>query len=416
MRKLTLLMLIGVLVLSFPIFSNASAESTTNIEIILDSSASMAEAVNGVKKDNAARKAVKEVLDLLPETYNVSFRLYSHRFSQQNQEKSCKDTEVIIPFQKYSEEMKQTIENKLLEVTPKGLTPIAYTLKRAAEDFEGKSGKNIIILVSDGEETCGGNPLAVAENINSLDPGVKVYVIGFDVKSSAQLEGIAKKAGGSYYDAKNAKELNTVLKEAVEEATQVTRPTVNLPFTDNFEEEIASAWRTESVGELTLGTEKGEMTIKGKLVEDRLLKAFVGSASWSNYVLSVDIRYDKGSYYAGGSSYPWNRDNRVALFVRAQDQTNMVGFFLQPGGKAGFRVKKYGIWSDMESAGNIPKKNSFNVVISVRDNKYVAMVNDQRVVSSEFSTFQAGFVGLQVAVDKELKAYFDNFKVIPIES
>lgn len=416
MRKhLVILAMLISLVFSFSTFLVAAETSSNNIQIILDSSASMGETVNGVVKINAARDAVKDVLDIMPKSYTVSFRLYSHRYPQQQKQKSCTDTEVILPFQKFNEDMRATIQNKLSQVRPKGLTPIAYTLKQAVKDFEGMSGENTIILVSDGEETCGGNPFAVANNISSLNIGVKVYVIGFDVESKQQLQGIAQRSGGRYYDADNAEELSTVLKEAVQEAAEPPKPEASLPFSDDFEGEMSQAWRTEPVGQLILGAEKGELTIKGELVEDRLLKAFVGSSDWTDYVLSVDIRYDEGAYYSSGTTYPWDRDNRVALFLRAQDKNNMVGFFLQPGGKAGFRVKKYGIWGDMESAGSVSKKNSYEVVISVRGNKYQAMVEDHKVASLEYAKFESGFVGLQVAVDEELKAYFDNFEVTPIE-
>ncbi|MBS3788612.1 VWA domain-containing protein [Candidatus Bipolaricaulota bacterium] len=416
MRKYSVLVVILIsLLFSFSTCLIAAETTSNNIQIILDSSASMAEPVNGVVKINAARNAVKDVLDMMPKSFNVSFRLYSHRYTQQQKQKSCTDTEVILPFQKFSEGMKSTIKDKLSQVKPKGLTPIAYTLKQAVKDFEGMSGENTIILVSDGEETCGGNPFAVANNISALDIGVKVYVIGFDVESKQQLQGIAQRSGGRYYDADNAEELSTVLKEAVQEAAKPPQTQASLPFSDDFEGGMSSAWRTEPVGQLILGAEKGELTIKGELVEDRLLKAFVGNSDWTDYVLSVDIRYDPGSYYSSGTSYPWDRDNRVALFVRAQNQNNMVGFFIQPGGKAGFRIKEYGIWGDMESSGSIPEKKSFNVVLSIKGNKYQAMVDDQKVASLEYSKLESGFVGLQVAVDKELKAYFDNFKVTPIK-
>ncbi len=111
---------------------------------------------------------------------------------------------------------------------PKGMTPIAYTLEQAVNDFFGMTGKNIIVLVSDGEETCGGDPLAMADYIVSLGIGLKVYVVGFDVSSKEQLEEIALRTGGHYYDARNAIELGQALKQAVWEATSVL-------FFDDFE-------------------------------------------------------------------------------------------------------------------------------------------------------------------------------------
>ena len=40
-------------------------------------------------------------------------------------------------------------------LSPKGMTPIGYSLREAAKDFpQGKDGRNVIVLVTDGEESC----------------------------------------------------------------------------------------------------------------------------------------------------------------------------------------------------------------------------------------------------------------------
>ena len=47
--------------------------------------------------------------------------------------------------------------------TPRGQTPLTYSLEQAAQDFGATSDEErVIILVSDGEETCGGDPAAAA--------------------------------------------------------------------------------------------------------------------------------------------------------------------------------------------------------------------------------------------------------------
>jgi len=47
---------------------------------------------------------------------------------------------------------------------PTGWTPISLALQNAGEDFPtGENVRNVIIMVTDGEETCDGDPCAVAE-------------------------------------------------------------------------------------------------------------------------------------------------------------------------------------------------------------------------------------------------------------
>jgi len=53
----------------------------TNIEIILDASNSMVETVPGGVKINVARKAIEQLLEILPASYNVGLHAYGHLFS-----------------------------------------------------------------------------------------------------------------------------------------------------------------------------------------------------------------------------------------------------------------------------------------------------------------------------------------------
>jgi len=395
------------MVVGIAVCATATELEPTNIEIILDASNSMAETVPGGVKIEVAQKAVEQLLAILPASYNVGLRGYGHRFPQDDRSRSCTDTELLSSLKPLTQENRTGITQRLTLMQPKGLTPIAYTLEHAVNDFFSMTGKNIIVLVSDGEETCGGDPLAIADYIVSLGIGLKVYVIGFDVSSRTQLEGIAQRTGGRYYDARNAIELGQALKQAVWEATSVL-------FFDDFEGEMSLAWRTNPVGESSLGVEKDALTTIGKKLEDQPLKAFAGTAIWRDYVLSVDIMYDTGRGYSY-DPYPWGRNHQVVLFIRVNDSNNMVGFFLQPGGQSGFRVKRHGIWGEMTAAGEVPKVYSYHAVITVEGGIYSAMVNDQLIVTLADSTFSQGYVGLQCAVDFGYRVHFDNFMVAPLE-
>jgi len=377
----------------------------TNIEIILDASHSMAGTVAGGVKIQVAQQAIEQLLQILPASYNVGLRVYGHRFPQTDRARSCIDTELLWPLKPLTQENRTAIAQRLILMQPKGLTPIAYTLEQAVNDFVGMIGKNIIILVSDGEETCGGDPLAVADYIMNLGMGLRVYVVGFDVTSREQLEGIALRTGGSYYDARNAIELGQALKRAVWEATSVL-------FFDDFEGEVSPAWRTNPVRGSRLGVENNALTIIGDKQEDQPLKAFVGTILWQDYVLSVDITYDEGRYR---DRRPWMRNNQTALFVRVQDSNNMVGFFLQPGGQSGFRIMRHGIWGEMAAAGEVPQGYGYHVVIAVEGGVYSVMVNDRLVATLADPTFVRGYVGLQCAVDMGERVHFDNFIVAPLE-
>lgn len=66
-----------------------------------------------------------------------------------------------------------------------------------------------MIVVSDGKETCGGDPCAAVRELRAAGIDVRVDVIGFDVGADerAQLVCIAGAGGGRYYDARTPEEL-----------------------------------------------------------------------------------------------------------------------------------------------------------------------------------------------------------------
>ncbi len=61
---------------------------------------------------------------------------------------------------------------------PGGLTPIAASVEAAASVL-GRNG--IVVLVTNGNETCGGTPCALGKDLALFAPDLTVHVIGFRV-------------------------------------------------------------------------------------------------------------------------------------------------------------------------------------------------------------------------------------------
>jgi hypothetical protein len=78
----------------------------------------------------------------------------------------------------------------------------------AKSNFEGAI--NSVILVSDGEETCGGDPVKKAQELCQANIKVVTNVIGFNVSGAveAQLKAIANAGCGTYYSASSKVELD----------------------------------------------------------------------------------------------------------------------------------------------------------------------------------------------------------------
>jgi len=63
-------------------------------------------------------------------------------------------------------------------LAPGGLTPLAASVTAAAGVL---GGAGIVVLVTDGNETCGGTPCALGARLAAERPGLTVHVIGFRV-------------------------------------------------------------------------------------------------------------------------------------------------------------------------------------------------------------------------------------------
>ena len=110
-------------------------------------------------------------------------------------------------------------------VNPKGQTPIGRSLALTSEDLEQKDGFKLIIVVSDGIETCSPEtddpdyPPQVISSMKERGVSFRVNVIGFDIDESETREfltDIAERSGGSYIGANNAEELASAVLGAIE--------------------------------------------------------------------------------------------------------------------------------------------------------------------------------------------------------
>lgn len=203
-----------LIVVTLFVFVPASAQSKTDIEFILDVSGSMRKVSDGEAQIDSARKALTNAIADIPDGTQVALRVYGHRVEQTNKAESCKDSELVQPFSPINRDQ---IKTKIATFNPKGYTPISYSLEKAKEDFGvEREADKVIILLSDGEETCGGDPVAVLKKLQEEGFKVVVHTVGFNVDAATrkQLEDISNATSGTYYDAKGSKGLNDALKEA----------------------------------------------------------------------------------------------------------------------------------------------------------------------------------------------------------
>jgi Mg-chelatase subunit ChlD len=96
-------------------------------------------------------------------------------------------------------------------------TPLAAAIEAVASDLASVSGPRVVVVVSDGEESCDGDPEAAVKALvdQGFDVSVNVVGLGLDRKARRKIERLAEIGQGTYYDARDADQLATALKGAV---------------------------------------------------------------------------------------------------------------------------------------------------------------------------------------------------------
>ncbi|HSA59244.1 MAG TPA: VWA domain-containing protein [bacterium] len=225
------------------------AEAKTDIEFVLDASGSMRAAMGGSTQIDIAKQTVKSTIGTIPADTHVALRVYAHRVEQSDKAGSCVDTELMIPFGPLNA---AAFSARVDSIQPKGYTPIAYSLQQVANDFGiDREAEKVVILVSDGEETCGGDPVQAVKDLIAKGFKLKLHAVGFNVdpKTQAQLQAIAAAGGGQYYDARDGASLGSSLQKITQEALLVQKTTAT------YGTEIKGGDSYETAVPLTPGTE-----------------------------------------------------------------------------------------------------------------------------------------------------------------
>src|SRR5690606_6325107 len=166
----------ALLSLAFLVAQAQVEESPTNIAIIMDASGSMQALLEGGRSRIAvARDEIIALSSELSQSVNASLWVYGHRLSQEDPAASYLDIEEVIPLSPVdAAEFASTVSS----VSAIGYTPIATTLGMAYSSLPA-SERDIIVLMSDGEESCGGDPCAVAAELDSRNIELRIHTIGF---------------------------------------------------------------------------------------------------------------------------------------------------------------------------------------------------------------------------------------------
>ncbi len=177
-----------------------------NLVLIMDFSGSMnADIGNGQTRLEVAKAALNNYIsDLNIGNTRFGFIAYGHTGDNSTASKdlSCNSAEVVYPLGQLD---KSNVQNLINSTQARGWTPIEKSLDTAITELKRlpnyATQRSTIVLITDGEETCDGDPVSKAKQIrgSGIDVVIDVIALGADTALTNKLQPIAESGGGEFY-------------------------------------------------------------------------------------------------------------------------------------------------------------------------------------------------------------------------
>ena len=188
------------------------------VELILDASGSMLQRLGGKRRIDIARDVLVSLVEqTIPAGTPVALRVFGHRKPD-----AC-DTELLVPLAPLE---RRRVSGAIRGTEAKNLakTPIGVSLLEVPQDLASASGPKLVILLTDGEETCDGDPASAIRDLKEAGIDARLNVVGLaidDEALKAEFESWARLGGGLYFDTADEGELGRALEAAMKPKFQV---------------------------------------------------------------------------------------------------------------------------------------------------------------------------------------------------
>jgi Mg-chelatase subunit ChlD len=178
------------------------AGSGVGVEILLDTSNSMLKKIGKQSRLDIANGVMRRLIgETLPEGVPVAVRIFDPA-------KRCGSTLLapLAPLERAS----MLAKVSKVKAGKHTKTPIASTLQQVAADLSQAKGMGVVVLVTDGRESCGGDPQAAIEAIRASGLDVRINIVGFAIQDQDLKDKMAQWAqmgGGQSFDAEDSDSL-----------------------------------------------------------------------------------------------------------------------------------------------------------------------------------------------------------------
>lgn len=191
------------------------------VEVILDASGSMLKRQGSERRIEIARRTLGTLVqETIPAGTGFALRVFGNREAD-----ACR-TDLEIPLAPHDPAQAASL---IAGITAINLakTPIAASIALTLQDLAGVTGERVVILITDGEETCEGDPAQAIEALRAAGVDARVNIVGYaidDADLARTFEAWAAAGGGQYFDAADADQLGAALEQAMAVPFEIVTP------------------------------------------------------------------------------------------------------------------------------------------------------------------------------------------------
>lgn len=192
--------------------NRAALGSGDAVEIILDASGSMLQRIGGDRRIEIAKTTLTTLVnETIPEGTGFALRVFGHREAD-----SCR-TDLEIPLGPLNA---AAVTSTITGINAMNLarTPIGASIAHVRTDLAGATGQRVLVVLTDGEETCDGDAASEITALRDLGWDIRVNIVGFAIDDAGleqTFESWAAAGNGRYFSAVDADGLADAMTRAV---------------------------------------------------------------------------------------------------------------------------------------------------------------------------------------------------------
>lgn len=182
--------------------------------VVLDGSGSMAAADFPEGAPNRMDRVRLALSRVVPDAAQVR-RLGLVIYGPGKSERSCRHVDLKFPPRPQAA---RDILQFADQMRPAGRTPLTRSVAVAVDALKDSPRPAEVVVLTDGEDTCGSDPCDLARRLKVEAPGIRVHVVGFRLPSynaTAGAQCLATETGGMFVTAETTSQLTDSLRQTL---------------------------------------------------------------------------------------------------------------------------------------------------------------------------------------------------------